>query len=103
MARTAPFGDYTRAKLEFLEAAHSFPGDLDDPDPSMPVNIKWGRPLHPHGARMVRDGLFTLSRTRATGRKSSNKRVTLLTLTEKGAAELARLQRRADRAARRHQ
>lgn len=104
MNSPAPFGDYTRAKLDYLAHAQRMMAlDNETHQGSIAVNIKWCRPLHPYGMRMVRDGFFTLSRRGGTGRKSSAKRMSFLTITEEGLAELSRLQRRARKAAKRHQ
>jgi hypothetical protein len=92
-------GSYTAAKADYLDAA------MDEIDGEIrpghiAVNIKWARPMHPHGMRMVRDGLMTVGRSTTTGRKSSAKSYTILKITAEGQAELARLQKVAARKAR---
>lgn len=93
-------GAYTAAKADYLAAA------MDNIDGEITrgyiaVNIKHARPLHPHGMRMVRDGLMTISRegicSGKSGRKSSAKSYTVLKITPEGQAELARLQKIAER------
>lgn len=84
-------GQATRQKIDFLLAAEraetlGFGG--------VGVNARHCRPLHPHGLRLVRDGLMTLSRDGGTGRKRSASRRTRLTLTQAGREELARLRRK---------
>lgn len=74
-------GDATAARYDFLAAAAK--------GGSIGVNRRHCRPLHPHGLRLVKDGLMTLSRS---GSKSC--RHTALHITEKGLAELARLRKR---------
>jgi hypothetical protein len=93
-------GAYTAAKADYLAAA------MDEIDGEIvpgqiAVNVKHARPLHPHGMRMVRDGLMTISRSGIpagkTSRKSSAKSYTILKITPEGQAELARLQKVAER------
>jgi len=94
---TAAFGDYTRAKLDFLAAARA----RIDPETGcrggVGVNRRHCRPLAPHGLRMVRDGLMQMTRD---GQRLS--RYSALVITDAGLAELARIERRQKRQARRH-
>lgn len=94
------FGEYTSAKLDFLAAA----GTRIDPETgargTIGVNRRHCRPLHPHGLRMVRDGLMKISRNTSMTLRC---RHTVLTITDDGVAELARLQKREAKTQRRHE
>lgn len=74
-------GEYTTAKLEFLQRAMRYWGCA--------VNRKHCPPLHPHGARMIKDGLVTLRRDGAAKTRTSR-----LIITPAGVAELRRLEKR---------
>lgn len=94
---TAPFGDYTRAKLDFLAAGRQRIDPETGRRGGVGVNRMHCRPLAPHGQRMVRDGLMRIDRE---GMPSC--RHTVLIITDAGLEELARLERRAARRARKH-
>lgn len=93
------FGDYSAAKLDYLSAA----ADRIDPETGerrgVGVNYNHCRPLHPHGYKMMRDGLMRLERYSRGGGKCF---MSALVITDAGLAELARLQKRAGKRARRH-
>lgn len=78
-------GAYTVAKMDYLSASYK----EDEPARAIAVNRMHARPLHPHGKRMIADGLMTLSRM---GTKSSKH--SALTITQAGIEELNRLRKR---------
>ena len=80
-------GQATAQKIDFLLAAERHDALFSQ---GIGVNDRYCRPLHPHGLRLVREGLMSLSRDRVLGRK----RRTRLAITEKGREELARLRRK---------
>jgi len=104
MAHITSFvGDYTAAKLDYLTgAAEACEDDNGYRAGAIAVNIKHARPMHPHGMRMVRDGLMRVGRSTTTGRKSDCKSYTTLTITDAGIKELERLQNVAARKMRKH-
>ena len=97
MSDATPFGAYAAAKLDFMRAALHIEKVLSI-RPGVVVNTRGTRRLHPHGQRMVQDGLMELIRE-VRGERC---RRTVLVVTEEGRAELARLEKRAARTARRH-
>lgn len=93
---TPQVGAYTGAKLDFLGTAR----DRIDPETGkgqICVNRMYCRPLHPHGQKMVQDGLMTIARE-GLGKC----RHTFLTITQKGLDELDRLEKIEARRARKH-
>lgn len=97
---TGTFGEYSAAKFDFLSAG----ADRIDPETGerggVGVNYNHCRPLHPHGYRMMREGLMRLERHSRGGGKCF---ISVLVITDAGLAELARLQKRAAKRARRHE
>lgn len=93
----ATVGEYTAAKLDFLAAGKARIDPETGERGAIYVNHMHCRPLHPHGMRMVKAGLFEIDR----GGLSSS-RHTRLVITDAGLAELARLEKRLARAERRH-
>lgn len=87
-------GEESAAKIDFLRA-----GARQDPDTgrfvAVGVNRRHCRPLHPYGARLVRDGLMRLVRA-----GSDRSRNSALVITDKGLTELARLEKRLAKRAR---
>lgn len=94
------FGDYSAAKLDYLSAAAASIDPESDRLGGIGVNYSHCRPLHPHGYRMVRDGLMRLDRHSRGGGKCF---ISVLIITEEGLAELSRLKKRAAKRARRHE
>lgn len=79
-------GQHTAARYDFLEAGARV---HDSPGGGVGVNRKWCRPLHPHGQRLVEEGLMTIHRQ---GTRSCAH--THLRITKKGLAELTRMRKR---------
>jgi len=79
-------GQYSAAKLDYLGAG------CIDPETGLRggvcVNRRYCPPLAPHGLKMIADGLMTLTRS-----GTPKTRRTFLTITAKGEAELARLEK----------
>ncbi|MFZ3584567.1 hypothetical protein ACOI1H_20745 [Loktanella sp. DJP18] len=94
----APFGDYTTAKLDYLAAASKRIDAETGERGGIAVNRMHARPLHPHGLRMIRDGLMRIARHDSFTKTC---RHTVLVITDDGLAELARLNRRAAKIQRR--
>lgn len=90
----ATVGDATAAKIDFLRAGSRVGPETGKTRP-VGVNRMHCRPLHPHGKRLVDEGLMRLVRS---GTKKSQH--TALVITEAGRAELVRLEKRLARRAR---
>ena len=73
-------GEFTQAKIQFLQAAMRRAGHG--------INRKNCRPLHPHGKRLLDEGLLTLRREDIMPRYS------YVMITDKGIAELRRLEQK---------
>ena len=93
----ATVGEYTAAKIDYLGAGR----DHIDPETGrrggVGVNSNHCRPLHPHGQRMIQEGLMTLERI-----GTDRCRHTVMVITDKGLAEIDRLEHRLRKKERRH-
>jgi hypothetical protein len=101
MQKTLPyvFGDAARARYDFLLASFSKTADETGHNP-VGVNRRHCRPLHPHGMRLVKEGLMTLGRD--VYGWSNTSRTSYVTITPKGVDELIRLQKILDRKGKRN-
>lgn len=92
-------GSYTAAKIDFLDAARARIDLETGRREGIRVNAQHCRPLHPHGQKMVEDGLMKVRRTSALGPRTS---YTTLVITDKGLDELGRLENRMRKREKRH-
>jgi hypothetical protein len=87
------FGEATASRYDFLKASYREDSADGTGHASIHVNRQHTRRLHPHGLRLVKEGLMTLHREGA----HTQCQHTTLTITPKGVEEFQRLHKKLDR------